>query len=250
MSQHDPNQLPPHLRDDHVITNSPLNPKQPRYLVRPSAEPYGYYWEAYDSYTYKPASMPTADRAKAQSKADDLNRKDAGQKTHKLRTVLIVVMAILAGLLIIGVLIGGVSNSSAPVQQRESASPMPSSEPTEDTADPTPAPHATKAKPKMTAGQEQATGSALSYLEMSAFSRKGLIRQLSSSAADGYSVTDATYAVDHIVVNWNAQAARAARNYLSLTHFSRSGLIRQLESSAGDGFTHSQAVYGVKKAGL
>lgn len=29
MNQYDPNQLPPHLRDDHVISNSPLNPNHP-----------------------------------------------------------------------------------------------------------------------------------------------------------------------------------------------------------------------------
>jgi hypothetical protein len=63
-------------------------------------------------------------------------------------------------------------------------------------------------------------------------------------------VKDATFAVDHVKVNWNEQAARSARSYLELTHFSRAGLIRQLESDSGEGFTHRQAVYGVTKAGL
>ena len=87
-------------------------------------------------------------------------------------------------------------------------------------------------------------------MEFTAFSRKGLIRQLSSDAGDGYSKADATYAVDHIEVNWNEQAAKSAKSYLDMTHFSRKGLIQQLESSAGDGYTHAQAVYGVNKAGL
>lgn len=111
-----------------------------------------------------------------------------------------------------------------------------------------PAPKVTK--PSMTASQEQAVGAAESYLEFTAFSRKGLIRQLSSDAGEGFSVADATFAVDHIKVNWNEQAARSAKSYLEMTHFSRAGLIRQLESSAGEGFTHAQAVYGVNKAGL
>jgi hypothetical protein len=63
-------------------------------------------------------------------------------------------------------------------------------------------------------------------------------------------VADATYAVDHIKVDWNEQAAKSARAYLEMTNFSRAGLIRQLESDAGEGFTHRQAVYGVTKAGL
>lgn len=111
-------------------------------------------------------------------------------------------------------------------------------------------PKPTKTAPAMTASQEQAIGAAESYLEFTAFSRKGLIRQLSSDAGEGFSVADATYAVDHIKVNWNEQAARSAKSYLAMTHFSRAGLIRQLESSAGEGFTHAQAVYGVNKAGL
>ncbi|HEY9251584.1 MAG TPA: Ltp family lipoprotein [Nocardioides sp.] len=114
----------------------------------------------------------------------------------------------------------------------------------------TTAPQPTKAAPKLTASQEQAIGSAESYLEYTAFSRKGLIRQLSSDAGEGFSVADATFAVDHIKVNWNEQAARSAKSYLAMTHFSRKGLIHQLESSAGEGFTHAQAVYGVNRAGL
>ncbi|TCC16707.1 hypothetical protein E0H92_10120 [Kribbella speibonae] len=105
-------------------------------------------------------------------------------------------------------------------------------------------------KPAMTAGQEQAIGKAEDYLSFTAFSRKGLIRQLSSEAGEGFSVADATFAADHVKVDWNEQAAKKAKEYLQMTHFSRKGLINQLESSAGEGFTHAQAVYGVTKAGL
>jgi hypothetical protein len=102
----------------------------------------------------------------------------------------------------------------------------------------------------MTAGQEQAIGKAEDYLSFTALSRKGLIRQLSSEAGEGFSVADATFAADHVKVNWNEQAAKKAKEYLQMTHFSRKGLVHQLESSAGEGFTHAQAVYGVTKAGL
>jgi hypothetical protein len=117
-------------------------------------------------------------------------------------------------------------------------------------AAPTVAPKPKVTQPERTSSQEQAIGSAESYLELSAFSRRGLIQQLSSDAGEGYSVADATYAVDHITVNWEEQAAKAAKAYLEMTNFSRKGLIEQLESSAGAGFTHAQAVYGVTKAGL
>ena len=103
-------------------------------------------------------------------------------------------------------------------------------------------------KKTMTRSQEQALGSAEDYLDYSAFSRKGLIRQLSSDAGEGYPKADAVWAVDHVKVNWNDQAYKSAKDYLDYSHFSRSGLIQQLESDSGEGFTHSQAVYGAEKA--
>jgi hypothetical protein len=105
------------------------------------------------------------------------------------------------------------------------------------------------AKP-VSAEEENAIESAQDYLGFAAFSRKGLIKQLSSDAGDGYSVKAATRAVDSLHVDFNEQAYKSAKNYLDMMAFSRKGLIEQLESDAGEGFTHSQAVYGVKKAGL
>jgi hypothetical protein len=135
-----------------------------------------------------------------------------------------------------------------------SASSEPSfrwSTPTRQTEDdPTVKPKPAPAKPTYTKAQEQAIGAAEDYLEYSAFSRKGLIKQLSSDAGEGFSKADATFAVDHIKVYWKEQAAKSAKEYLEYSNFSRSGLIHQLESDAGEGFTHSQAVYGVNKAGL
>ena len=70
----------------------------------------------------------------------------------------------------------------------------------------------------------------------------------SSQYGEDFSKADAIYAVDHVDVNWNEQAAKAAKSYLETGSFSRNGLIQQLSSSYGDGFTHAQAVYGVNKA--
>jgi hypothetical protein len=102
--------------------------------------------------------------------------------------------------------------------------------------------------PRETASQRNARESAESYLENQAFSRCGLINQLSSQYGAGFPKADAIYAVDHIDVNWNAQAVRAAKDYLDTQSFSRSGLIQQLQSPYGACFTHAQAVYGVNKA--
>jgi len=97
--------------------------------------------------------------------------------------------------------------------------------------------------------QRNAVRSAEQYLSMMGFSRSGLIKQLSSDAGDGYSVADATVAVDHLNVDWNEQATRSAKQYLSMMGFSCSGLIEQLSSSAGDQYTMNQATHGARQAG-
>ena len=80
------------------------------------------------------------------------------------------------------------------------------------------------------------------YLSFAPFSRTGLIGQLEF---EDYSTADATFAVDHVKVDWNEQAAKAAKNYLEFSPFSHQGLIEQLEF---EGFTHEQATYGANKA--
>lgn len=101
----------------------------------------------------------------------------------------------------------------------------------------------------LTAQQRNAVRSAENYLSFTGFSRDGLIAQLSSDAGDGYSVADATVAVDSLDVDWNEQAVKSAKNYLSFSGFSCSGLIEQLSSRAGDKYTVSQAKYGAQQAG-
>lgn len=104
------------------------------------------------------------------------------------------------------------------------------------------------ARNAMTKSQQQAVAKAESYLEFQGFTRTGLIRQLTSQF-EGYSKSDATFAVDFLDVNWNLQAAKKAESYLESQPFSRAALIRQLTSQF-EGFTRAQALYGVKSVGL
>ncbi|UHJ57085.1 Ltp family lipoprotein [Mycolicibacterium fortuitum] len=99
-------------------------------------------------------------------------------------------------------------------------------------------------EPASTVSQRNAVRTAKDYLDYTAFSREGLIKQLEY---DDFSTADATFAVDHITVDWNVQAAKAAKAYLDYAGFSRGGLIDQLEY---DGFTPAQAAYGATAAGL
>jgi hypothetical protein len=99
-------------------------------------------------------------------------------------------------------------------------------------------------EPTMTVSQMNAVQSAQSYLDYSAFSRKGLIEQLEF---EDYTKADATFAVDYVDPNWNEQAAKAAADYLDYSSFSRQGLIDQL---IFEGYSQSQAEYGVNQTGL
>ena len=92
--------------------------------------------------------------------------------------------------------------------------------------------------------RDNAREMALDYLDYSAFSRTGLIKQLKY---EGFSTADATYGADATHANWYRQAARMAADYLDYSSFSRRGLIAQLKY---EGFTTSQATYGVNRVGL
>jgi hypothetical protein len=95
-----------------------------------------------------------------------------------------------------------------------------------------------------TVGQQNALRKANSYLDFTAFSYPGLIKQLEF---EKYSTEDATWAADHVKVDWNQQAAKKAKSYLEFSSFSRAGLIDQL---LFEGFTPEQAEYGVSQTGL
>ncbi len=89
-----------------------------------------------------------------------------------------------------------------------------------------------------------AVRSAHQYLQYSAFSYKGLVKQLKY---EGYSISDATYGVSHSGANWKKEAVESAKQYLRYQPFSRSGLVEQLKY---EGFTPAQALHGVRATGL
>ena len=95
-----------------------------------------------------------------------------------------------------------------------------------------------------TASQINAARKAKDYLDMSGFSRSGLISQLEY---EGFSTADATFGADAQNANWNLQAARKAKDYLGMSGFSRDGLIGQL---VYEGFSNSEARYGASANGL
>lgn len=101
----------------------------------------------------------------------------------------------------------------------------------------------TTTKDNTTMGQKNALKKAKNYLDFSAFSYKGLVKQLEY---EGFTNEEAVYAVDNCGADWNEQAAKKAKSYLDFSAFSKQGLIDQLEY---EGFTYEQAVYGAEANG-
>ena len=95
----------------------------------------------------------------------------------------------------------------------------------------------------VTIGEKNALSKAKSYLEYTAFSYNGLVKQLEY---EKFTSQEAIYGVDNCGANWTEQAGIKAKSYLDSMPFSRDGLISQLEY---EGFTKEQAEYGVKAVG-
>jgi hypothetical protein len=182
----------------------------------------------------------------------------------KKKKWLVGAVVVFVAMAVIGALVPSSKKSSPPAQPvatvTVTATPQPAAVVTvtakpkaTHTAAPKPT-HTAAPKPTHTAaagpttGEREAYASAEDYLSQQAFSRSGLIDQLHSAYGEGFSLSDATWAVAHCGANWNHEAYLSAKEYLSQESFSLSGLIDQLQSSSGEGFTHSQAVWGATKA--
>lgn len=92
-------------------------------------------------------------------------------------------------------------------------------------------------------GRRNALRKALNYLDFTAFSYTGLIKQLEY---EGFTRDEAIYGADNSGADWNEQAYKKALNYLDFTAFSYTGLIKQLEY---EGFSRDEAVYGADNSG-
>lgn len=106
-------------------------------------------------------------------------------------------------------------------------------------------------EPEMTIAQENAYQSAKNYIDTMAFSKKGLMEQLTSEYGENYEKKDARFAIRLLQkrgeVNWKDEAVESAKNYLDTQSFSKDGLYDQLVSDYGEGFTEKQARYAVDK---
>ena len=91
---------------------------------------------------------------------------------------------------------------------------------------------------------QQAAGSAQSYIDMTGFSRSGLVDQL---VYEGYTPDQAESGVSSLSVDYSEQAGRSAQSYLDLMPMSRAELVDQL---IYEGYTPEEAAAGADSAGL
>lgn len=142
------------------------------------------------------------------------------------------------------------------VANEEKTETIPTPEKAEIPEEPEPTPTQTVNKPEMetesapepelteTVSQRNAVRSAKDYLDYSAFSYSGLIKQLEY---EQFSHADAVYGADNSGADWFEQAAKSAEAYMEYSAFSRGSLIEQLKY---EGFTQAQAEYGADAVGL
>jgi hypothetical protein len=154
------------------------------------------------------------------------------------------------GVLVVLIAVASGSNkpsTTAPDTKAAANSASPSTAVSSASASSAPSTPAAPASQSMTGAQQQAVDSATSYLsEGQGFSEKGLQKQLTSSFGDGFSKSDAEFAIKYLNPNWDQQAVDSATGYLSEGQgFSEQGLLRQLTTTAGEGFTEAQAEYAI-----
>jgi hypothetical protein len=140
---------------------------------------------------------------------------------------------------------GATANPGGRNQAASQPTPQPSVQPTTQAPPP---------PPQMTASQQSAIQAAENYLQVEpGWSYQGLINQLDSPDGSGFSVADATFAVNNLspAPNWDQQAAIAAQNYMTTVGgFSACSMVQQLDSPDGSDFTQAQADYGAQAVGL
>lgn len=102
---------------------------------------------------------------------------------------------------------------------------------------------ATTTQTTETIGMKNAVKKAKSYLNFTAFSYTGLIKQLEY---EGFTHDEAVYGADNSGADWKEQAYKKGMSYLDFMAFSRDGLIDQLEY---EGFTEDEIEYAITKIG-
>lgn len=92
---------------------------------------------------------------------------------------------------------------------------------------------------------KSALNKANTYSDMMHMSKTGIYDQLTSEYGEKFSSEAAQYAIDNMVVDWNANALAKAKEYSDTMHMSKAGIYDQLTSEYGEQFTSEEAQYAI-----
>jgi hypothetical protein len=221
-------------------------PSEPQPWEQPNRQqqPYGQPWPPQDQQN-APQPPPWQQQSAMPPQTPKGHKRKSWPARHKVLTGLIAF-----GALVVIIAVASTSNKPSTTPSVTSAagnSASPSAALSSAAASSAPSTPAAPASSSMTGAQQQVVDAAQGYLsDGQGFSEQGLLSQLTSSAGNGFSTSDAEFAINYLNPNWSKQAVDAATGYLSEGQgFSEQGLLQQLTADAGDGFTEAQAEYAI-----
>lgn len=83
------------------------------------------------------------------------------------------------------------------------------------------------------------------YGNMMHMSKNAIYNQLVSEYGEQFSQEAAQYAMDNLIMDWNANALAKAENYSDMMHMSKAAIYDQLTSEYGEQFTADEAQYAI-----
>lgn len=84
------------------------------------------------------------------------------------------------------------------------------------------------------------------YSDTMYMSKKGIYKQLTSDAGEGFPEKAAQYAIKHVKANWKENALLKAKTYYEDMSMSKDAIYDQLVSEYGEQFTAEQAKYAIE----
>ena len=84
------------------------------------------------------------------------------------------------------------------------------------------------------------------YSDTMYMSKKGIYKQLTSDAGEGFPEKAAQYAIKHVKANWKENALMKAKSYYEDMSMSKDAVYDQLVSEYGEQFTAEQAKYAIE----
>lgn len=84
------------------------------------------------------------------------------------------------------------------------------------------------------------------YSDTMYMSKKGIYKQLTSDAGEGFPEKAAQYAIKHVKANWKENALMKAKSYYEDMSMSKDAVYDQLISEYGEQFTAEQAKYAIE----